>query len=792
MPLLSRPPSERGLQRLTRRPISAVLMALFFVVLIVSLYVLGTMALQLDRFGRYYHWLLIGNGLALTFIAWLLLVNGSRLVREFRARVAGSRLTLKLVVLSVLLALVPVTLVYGFSIRFLRANINSYFDLEIEQTLDDALELSRESLGLQMRTLQRDTLQVAEQLVGINERFAVFALNELTAETEASEMTLIGPDNRVIASTGLLDSISFQPARPDDDLVARARQGLSYVGVDPVGDSELYIRVVTPVFSEDATRENSILQALYPVASRSADLAESVQTSYQRYRQLVFLRQPLILSSMLTLSLALLLSVMMAVWFAFYAARRMMMPVHDLVEGTRAVAEGNYATRIYKRSKNDELGFLVQSFNYMTLQLEQARKSADDSRRETERQRARLESVLARISSGVITIDAEHRIETSNLAAVGILLPSEASANGSTESSAESLVGESLLRPVNDTSVLAQLGDHLIPLLSRAGAEDFASELEITDSSGTRLLFCRGSAPLDVADVTTGRVIVIDDMTAVVSAQRDAAWSEVARRLAHEIKNPLTPIQLSAERLRHKFSTRVDESDRELLGRLTRTIEHQVDSMKSMVNAFAEYAAAPSLALQNTDINTLVAEVAELYRSAEDGGVTIDTTLQENLPPLPVDLARLRQLVHNLVKNALEAQSDQTERRVHLVTRSAQTGSGERDAAEIVCEDAGPGFEAERVNRLFEPYVSSKPKGTGLGLAIVKKIVEEHGGTIRLDNRHDDGLVQGARVTVALPYPSSSPTRNTGRTSAAYGGQAPADEQPTHVNSTTASDRKRA
>jgi len=345
------------------------------------------------------------------------------------------------------------------------------------------------------------------------------------------------------------------------------------------------------------------------VASRSAGLAESVQSSYQRYRQLVFLRRPLILSSVLTLSLALLLSVMMAVWFSFYAARRMMMPVHDLVEGTRAVADGNYSTRIYKRSKNDELGFLVQSFNYMTLQLEQARGSADESRRETERQSSWLQSVLARISSGVITLDAEHRIRTCNLAAVGILVP-EDHLDDEQNRSTTTLQGESLVRPFDDDSALAQLGDHLIPLLERAGSDDFATEIEISGSDGNRLLFCRGSVPLDVADEPTGRVIVIDDMTAVVSAQRDAAWSEVARRLAHEIKNPLTPIQLSAERLRHKFSNRVDDADKEVLGRLTRTIENQVDAMKSMVDAFADYAAAPSLALRDTDINGLVNEVA--------------------------------------------------------------------------------------------------------------------------------------------------------------------------------------
>ncbi len=740
-----------GSRLLRRRPTRPFAMALLFVVLIASLYALGTTALRLDRFGHYYHWLLLGNGAALAFIFALLALNVGRLVREFRARVAGSRLTVKLVVLSVLLALVPVTLVYGFSIRFLRANINSYVDLEIEQALDDALELSRESLGLQMRTLQRDTIDIAERLVGINERDAVLELTALSADSEASEMTLIGPDNRMLATTGLLGRITVQPERPDDDLVARARAGISYVGADPIGDGELWIRVVTPVFSEDPTRENSVLHALYPIASRSAALAESVRTSYRQYRQLVFLRRPLILSSILTLSLALLTSVMMAVWFALYAARRMMMPVHDLVEGTRAVADGDYSTRIHKRSKNDELGFLVQSFNYMTRQLDQARASAERSGRESERGRAWLQAVLARISSGVVTVDADYRIRMSNDAAHAIL-----GAEGPLE-------GESLVRGTRDTSVLAQLADHLVPLLDAAGDEELHTELEVFDRSGRRLLFCRASTPLDVADEPTGRVVVIDDMTAVVGAQRDAAWGEVARRLAHEIKNPLTPIQLSAERLRHKFSKKLEAEDRELLDRLTRTIENQVGALGSMVRAFAEYAAAPKLILVDTDVNHLVREVAELYRAGArgasgEGAGRVELELHANPPALPLDAARLRQLVHNLVKNALEARREGRPTTVRLVTRTlgAEEAGASRPTLEILCEDDGPGFPPELVHRLFEPYVSSKPKGTGLGLAIVKKIVEEHEGRIRLENLPGaHGSVAGARVGVRLPYPAA-------------------------------------
>ena len=721
---------------------SAFLMGLLFVVLILSLYALGTMALRLDRFGRYYHWLLVGNALAFGFIGVLIALNGWRLVGEFRRQVAGARLTVKLVILSVMLALVPVTLVYGFSLRFLRANINSYFDLEIDRTLDDALELARESLDLQMRTLQRDTLHVAEALVDVDDASAVIALNALTREAEASEMTLIGSDNRIVASTGLLGDITVQPDRPADDLITRARDGMPYVGVDPAEDGELYVRVVTPVFSSDATREPAVLQALYPVSPRSSDLAMSVQSSYQQYRQLVFLRRPLMLSSMLTLSLALVLSVLMAVWFAFWAARRMMLPVHDLVEGTRAIAGGDYATRIDRRGKNDELGFLVGSFNHMTTQLAQARRNEEASRRQLERQRGWLEAVLGQISSGVITLDENGRVRSANAAAVELLGDDLAALEGLPFAGAGAGSG-----------VLGQLVEGLAPRLAAGGeaagdAADWSTELEVIDGSGRRFLLCRGATLVDAGGATTGRVLVIDDMTTIIAAQRDAAWSEVARRLAHEIKNPLTPIQLSAERLRHKFRRKLDSEDVGLLERLTHTIENQVDALKSMVNAFAVYASAPRLDLVDTDINALVREVAELHKAEAD--VRVELELASGLPDVPLDAPRFRQLVHNLVKNALEAQQGRSRRVVHVATRvAAQRG---RAMLEIVTRDEGPGFAPELLNRVFEPYVTSKPRGTGLGLAIVRKIVEEHDGLIRAEN----APAGGAAVTVSLPMPDAA------------------------------------
>lgn len=714
-------------------------MAVLFIVLIASLYVLATTAERLDRFGAYYHWLLLINCLALAFLVVLIGINGWRLIDEFRRRVAGSRLTLRLVVMSIFLALVPVTLVYAFSVKFLLSNINNWYDLEIEQALDDALELSRESLGVQMRTLQKVTNDVAEQLAGVPDASLVVALNTLGANTEASEMTLIGPYNRILASTGFTERLSVQPNRPDDDLAARARQGLSYVGVDPIGDGDLYIRVVTPVFTESAIGENSVLQALYPIAKRSEALAESVQSSYQEYRQLVFLRKPLKISSIVTLSLALLLSVLMAVWFALYSARRMMVPIHDLVEATRHVAQGDYSTRIYKRGK-DELGYLVQSFNYMTLQLDHSRATAQRTQAEVEQQRAYLETVLGQISSGVVTLDEQGRVLTINQAAADIL-----------SRKPEELEGQQLLQFVGSSDVMEQFCDRVAPFLTDENGrlspeEEWSCELQVMDSAGRHYLFCRGATLRSNTENRTGTVIAIDDMTTIISAERDAAWGEVARRLAHEIKNPLTPIQLSAERLRHKYLERLEGADAELLNRLTNTIEQQVDAMKTMVNAFAEYATTPNLIFTKTDLNQLLSEVVELYQST-DQNILITLELDVNLPQVPLDAPRIRQLAHNLIKNSLEAQNSVNFKQLTIITRVVQ---GRNPAVvELITQDIGPGFPVELINRLFEPYVTSKPKGTGLGLAIVKKIVEEHNGSVHAENRKQEG----ARVIVRLPLP---------------------------------------
>lgn len=713
---------------------SLVLMLVLFLFLMATLYFVANTGEHLDSFGRSYQWWMMGTVVALGLIGILIFASLWRLVADLRNNVSGSRLSLKLVVILVVMALLPMTLVYSFSVKFLHSNIDSWFDVEVERALDDALGLSRESLNVYMRMRQETTLDVADRLTELPEELAILVLNDYGADSDVTELTLIGADNRVIATTAFGDDISVSPARPADDIVSRARAGVPYLSIDPASDGDLQVLSVVPVLMADPSRGTPVLYATYPVPRNSSVLAANVQESFRNYRQLAYLRTPLKQSSIATLTLAVFLSLMMAVWVAFYTARRLMVPVHDLVEGTRSVADGDYSTRL-TTSGRDELGYLVQSFNDMTDRIEAARASAAESQLQVENQRAYLETVLSRISTGVITLDENNRVRTCNASAANIL-----------RVSAEALQATNALDArEGDYDFVSQFFSQIKPMLD-ANRSDWGVEFELVGEQGRHPVMCRGASMRGGGEDHAGHVLVFDDISDVVEAQRNAAWSEVARRLAHEIKNPLTPIQLSAERLQHKYASKLHGDDASTLKKLTNTIVQQVESMKGMVKAFADYATSPGVEFQLIQLNDLVTEISWLYREGNELDA-ISLNLQENLPLISCDPVRIRQVLHNVIKNALEAMAKQP---LQEMTITSQPGTyKDKPAVELVFEDSGPGFPAELRDRLFEPYVTSKRKGTGLGLAIVKKIIEEHGGIVRAENiSNKDG---GGRLIVIIP-----------------------------------------
>ena len=696
-------------------------------ILLGSTYLMSNATQDSARFGELYSVLLGINAVALIGLGVLIAWNLYHLLHQAREQRPGAKLTVRMVVVFVVLSVTPVTIVYYFSLQFLHRGIDSWFDVRIEEALNDALDLSRTALGVRMRELLAQTARIASDIEPLVDEEAVSALDDARRLSGASEFTLIGGNGRIVGSSNV-DPTAVVPSRPSDAIISQARGSGDYIGLDDIGDSGLHVQVVVSVPSHDATGEPRLLQALFPVTERMDTLAHSVESASVKYRELSYLRKPLKLSFTLTLSIVLLVSLFTAVYAAFRSARRMVAPLRDLSEGTKAVASGDYETQL-PGAAQDEIGFLVASFNEMTRQLKRAHDETRASQHLVESQRAYLETVLRRLSTGVLTLDGERRLVTVNRAATEILgVDLDAMIGRTLESLAD-------VHPELDPLVVSLF--ERIEETTTDGLRDSREEVGVHTPRGRRMLVC-SAASLAGGE---GDVIVFDDVTEFIQAQRNAAWSEVARRLAHEIKNPLTPIQLAAERLRHKYLHKVQSIDAAQMDRLTRTIVQQVESMKEMVNAFSDYARSPVMCPMSIDLNALVLDVVELYRTASPS-VRFETRLERSLDPVHADPDRLQQVLHNLLTNAVEACGDSDQPWVEVETRA-----GSENMVQLTVHDSGAGFRDDIADRMFEPYVTSKPKGSGLGLAIAKKIVEEHGGIVTGRNSPNGG----ARITVLLP-----------------------------------------
>lgn len=704
-------------------------MLLLFALLLASLTLMSDATHNSERFGELYSWLLLINAMGLVVLGALVVANVIWLISQQRKKAAGAKLTTRLVITFVVLSVVPVSIVYYFSLQFLHRGIDSWFDVRIEQALDDALDLSRTALDVRLRDVLRVTESVANEIAESPATTLSLNLYDLRVRSGAAELTLLGSDNRIIASSSI-DPTVIVPHQPSSDMLQVVRDGKHYIGLDPLGETGLFARALVPVLSSRQDSEVYILQALFTVSERLSVLAESVQSAFGHYKELAYLRTPLKFSYTLTLSIVLVLSLLSAIWAAFHSARRLVAPVTDMAEATRAIAEGDYSMRLPVAS-DDELGFLVRSFNDMTRRLAKARDQARKSQQQVEGQRAYLEAVLANLSSGVMSLDADWIVRAVNSAArhnLGVDI--------------NDYLGKPLSEAGKDHAFLRPFID-VISRNHRNGKKLWQEEVSLFGVNGRQVLMCRGTSFKGTNSGRDVKVIVFDDVTALIQAQRDAAWGEVARRLAHEIKNPLTPIQLSAERLRRRFIERMNKDDVEVLDRATRTIVNQVEAMKKMVNAFSEYARVPQISLEAVDLNMLVQEVLELYRGG-DSRVKLLTRLDAHHPCIEGDIGRLRQLLHNLLKNSLEAVAETAKACITVTTH--MDNESERAYVELVIDDNGPGFPERVLENIFEPYVSTKPRGSGLGLAIVKKIVEEHGGVIAAENNPEGG----ARIRIRL------------------------------------------
>jgi PAS domain S-box-containing protein len=695
-----------------------------------ALYMLGVAAQNSQKFEGWLPWILLVNICGLLTLFGLLAVKVTRLVRDYRRHVPGSRLKGRTVAIFSGLAVAPILVVYYFSLQFLNRGIDSWFELEVSQGLRDTRELSHAALEVRESEFLQHTQAVARDLESLPDFQLYSELDRRRRESTALELTLVGPQGRIIATSSDLP-MDMLPVPATEAMLLQLRRGLPYVSLDTNSVGGYLIRAAAPL--NDGGTVRRALIALYPVPQQLSQLADTVQRSYSQYANLLQLRPALKTTFVLILTFVVLMSLIAAVYGAFFAAQRLVQPVQDLIAGTRAVAKGNYDTKVPLPSR-DELGFLVTSFNDMTKRLGRAREETRRSQQAVEAERAGLAVILARLSTGVVSLEPDLRIRTANQAASAIL-----------GVDLEAAVGKTFDEAISSGELFTQF---LAALKARLSGEhlDWREQIDLVSDSGKRVLMCACTALPNDAGSAAGMVLVFDDITTLLQAQRDAAWGEVARRLAHEIKNPLTPIQLSAERMRRKFLGSMNAQDAQILERATNTIVAQVDAMKQMVNAFSEYARAPDMQMTRFDLNLLITEVADLYR-VQDRVAELILALGAELPQISADRMRIRQILNNLVTNSLEALEGRAGARIEIRTQIVDDGPREKAAVEIAISDNGPGFQRDLIGTVFDPYVTSKPKGTGLGLAIVKKIAEEHGGRIEADNPRSGG----ARVRITLP-----------------------------------------
>lgn len=720
--------------RTLRRIFYGTVGAVGVVLAIIALFMLSQTAQNSQQFDRQANTILLVNVAGLLILLLLLIGNLTRLFRDYRAHVPGSKLKARMVGMFVGLAVVPLLVVFYFSMQFINRGIDTWFNVQVEEGLDDALALSRAALDMQMRGNLNATAQVAQRLREYSGAELVYEVSRLRGETNAKELTVFGRNSQIMA-TSTDQTLGNLPLPPSEEVLMQIRQNRPSVRLEPLERGSYEVRTAVPLLSSRRPEIVGLVRATFPVSERVARMADNVDSSYTEYKRLVYLREPLKRAFSLTLTIVLMISLLSSIYGALILSRRLVQPIQNLVAGTRAVAKGDFDTRLPTPAR-DEIGFLISSFNDMTQRLSAARRQASQSQAQVEAERENLEIILARLSTGVVSLEADLRIRTANQAAGAIL-----------NADLENRVGESLPDIAASHPLLEQLVD-VIRAHVNNGESEWREQIVLRGEVGRRVLTCACTTLPGDDDHQPGFVVVFDDITGLLQAQRDAAWGEVARRLAHEIKNPLTPIQLSAERMRRKYLAELSPEDGQILDRATHTIVQQVEAMKEMVNAFSEYARAPDIDISRVHIDELVHEVVELYR-AQESRVKIVLIMDSSLPPMEADVGRMRQILHNLLRNSIEALENTDKGRIDVHVH--ESTFNDVPIIEIVVQDNGPGFQAGSINQIFDPYVTTKPKGTGLGLAIVKKLVEEHVGLIEADNGAEGGAVIRIRLPIDDP-----------------------------------------
>lgn len=739
----------------------------------ILLFLLASASENTGFFEQHYPWLLGLNLLVATALFVLVILMLVRLFRRYKQGRFGTKLMTRLVVLFALMGILPGAVIYAVSVQFVSRSIESWFDVRVEAALDSGVKLGQSILESSLSDLNARAEQLSSELSVLSLSEQMLMLSRLRDDKNHLEATIINGNGHVIA-TSSADYQNLIPDLPTPAMLQQAAATSRYSAIegeyiDPettnMDETALQLRVIVLMprsFGLSFQKELYFLQLVQPISTSLAVDAEALRAAYSEYQVRSLSRSGLRKIYIVTLTLTLLLAVFAAIAAAFQIASNLTRPLLLLAQGTKAVAEGDLSLRPSVKS-SDELGTLMQSFNDMTTQLAEAKQLTEKSRIDLEAAKAYLESVLANMSAGVIVLDHEFRLVSCNGPATRIL-PQDL----------DSHIGNLL----SDITGLNHFSSAIITAFSELSAKTAASgmgfagehwqrQIEIPQTANADeemhdiMLLARGSC-LPV-EGKTGYIIVFDDITDIISAQRSLAWGEVARRLAHEIKNPLTPIQLSAERLQMKLEKKLEQTDAQFLDKSTQTIVNQVTAMKRMVDDFRDYARTPPTQLVPLDLNNLVEDIIHLYQG-DDSREIVHVSLFPELPWIMGDETQLRQVIHNLLQNALDAVAEKEYPeneipQVDVVTEKVTYHNTANEiciAVRLSVRDNGPGFQQKILSRIFEPYTTTKEKGTGLGMPVVKKIIDEHHGRIDVQNRVD---TNGAMVSILLLQLASETTK---------------------------------
>lgn len=732
-----------------------------------------------SRYAQQYDLLLLFNGiLAVALMSWVVMLT-VRLLRQIRRRQFGARLTARFALYFTLIGILPGVIIYVLSVQFMSRSIESWFNVRVDSALEAGLNLGRAALDAQLTDLGGRARSMALRLNSASEPEIALLITSLRESNGIDEAMVFTGSGRLVAFSSSAFG-QLLPDLPPSSVMNQLRVSQGYAAAEAdVAPSEgptstgLHLRVIIPLGSSSDRLGNPTglgsdtrwLQVIQAVPERIAHNASQVQQGFRDYQELALSRLGLRKLYGITLTLALILAVFAAVAVALAVSRRLVRPLLTLASGTQAVGVGDYRP-LPEPPARDEVGQLTRSFNAMTRQLDEARQMVDRHRRQLEQSNLYLESVLSNLSSGVLVFDHAFRLTLFNQGAQAILHIDLRTSQGRPLETAEGALA--LAQLIRQAFAAHDAVESTRPYWQQQFEIDLQDAPDNERKKHVVTLLARGTRLL-MDGHEDGYLVVFDDISEVISANRTVAWGEVARRLAHEIKNPLTPIQLSAERLAMKLADRLSPEDAAMLQRSTQTIVNQVSSLKHMVDDFREYARTPPAQMQDIDLNALLSEVLTLYGwDPEDHGgaaprsaLRLDAHLADHLPHIEGDPAQLRQVIHNLLANARDAatgtHTEPGTAEIRVQTRLiASDGGPAHDRVRLTVSDNGPGFAPEVLHRVFEPYVTTKSTGTGLGLAIVKKIVEEHGAQVDISNRTEGGArisILFSRLSAAVDAP---------------------------------------